>query len=124
MSTRRTTRVSEAVRMELANLIQRERALEGIILTISSIDLTPDLKNAHVFMSVLEQALSQETILSILNRKRHEWQTTISRRLELKYTPKLIFKFDSSLERGDRVMQILNELDLNAPPVKEKENEE
>ncbi len=110
--------------MELANLIQRERALEGIILTISSIDLTPDLKNAHVFMSVLEQALSQETILSILNRKRHEWQTTISRRLELKYTPKLIFKFDSSLERGDRVMQILNELDLNAPPVKEKENEE
>ena len=121
MSTRRTTRVSEAVRMELANLIQRERALEGIILTISSIDLTPDLKNAHVFLSVLEHALSQEAILSILNRKRHEWQTTISRRLELKYTPKLIFKFDSSLERGDRVMQILNELDLNAPPVKEKE---
>jgi ribosome-binding factor A len=118
MSTRRTVRVSEAVRMELANLFTRERSLEGIIITISSVDVTPDLKNAHIFLSVLEHALSQESILALLNKKRYEWQGTIAHRLQLKYTPRLIFKFDSSLERGDRVMQILNELDLNAPPVK------
>ena len=76
MSTRRTIRVSEAVRMELANLFTRERSLEGIILTISSVDVTPDLKNAHIFLSVLEHALSQESILALLNKKRHEWQST------------------------------------------------
>lgn len=95
--------------------MQRERALEGIILTISSVDVTPDLKNAHVYLSALEHALSPESILTILNRRRYDWQKWISRRLELKYTPKLFFRFDASLERGDRVMQILNELEDQIP---------
>lgn len=111
MSSRRIVRVNEAVRMELANLIQRERALEGLIITISSVDVTPDLKNAHIYLSILEQRLSSEAILTILNKKRYDWQSWIARRLQLKYTPKLFFQFDQSLERGDRVMQILNELD-------------
>ena len=115
MSTRRTVRVNEAVRMELANLIQRERTLEGIILTISSVDVTPDLKQAHVFLSILNQELPQESILSLLNKRRHVWQCTVAHRLLLKFTPKLFFKFDSSLERGDRVMQILNELEVTSP---------
>ncbi len=101
--------------MELANLIQRERTLEGIILTISSVDVTPDLKQAHVFLSILNQELPQETILSLLNKRRHVWQCTVAHRLLLKFTPKLFFKFDSSLERGDRVMQILNELEVISP---------
>jgi ribosome-binding factor A len=115
MSSRRTVRVCEAVRMELANLMQRERALEGIILTISSVDVTPDLKNAHVYLSALEHSLSPDAILTILNRRRYDWQSWIARRLQLKYTPKLFFRFDPSLERGDRVMQILNELEGQIP---------
>ncbi len=122
MSTRRTVRVNEAVRMELANLIQRERTLEGIILTVSSVDVTPDLKQAHVFLSILNQELPQETILSLLNKRRHVWQCTIAHRLLLKFTPKLFFKFDSSLERGDRVMQILNELEVISPLPSPDEN--
>jgi ribosome-binding factor A len=49
--------------------------------------------------------------LKLLNRNRVAWQGTIGRRLGLKFTPQLIFRFDEAIERGDRIMEILTELE-------------
>jgi ribosome-binding factor A len=49
--------------------------------------------------------------LSLLARVAREWQGEIGARLRTKYTPRLNFRFDTNLKRGDRVMEILGELE-------------
>ncbi len=125
MATRRTVRVSEAIKIELAGLIQRQRELEGMIITISAVDVTPDLKQAFVFISILEEIEHRDRILERLNKHAYEWQKVVSHRLGLKNTPRMTFRFDRGIERGDRIMQILNEIGPieDSAPAENLENE-
>src|SRR5271154_6335370 len=115
MPTRRTVRVAEVLRKELASCMSHSLDLEGLLITISSVELPPDMRQAYIYVSTLQPELEQEQALEILNRNRKEWQSIIGRRLGLKFTPQLIFRFDESVKRGDRVMEILTKLDLNTP---------
>ena len=112
MSTRRTVRVAEVLRKELAACMSHSIDLEGLLITISSVELPPDMRQAYIFVSTLNPELDQERALELLKRNRKEWQSSIGRRLGLKFTPQLIFRFDDSIERGDRVMEILTKLEL------------
>ena len=116
MSTRRTVRVAEVLRKELTACMTQSLDLEGLLITISSVELPPDMRQAYVYVSTLHPELEQEQALHVLNRNRKAWQSFIGRRLGLKFTPQLIFRFDRAVERGDRVMEILTKLKL------EKEN--
>ena len=115
MSTRRTVRVAEVLRKELAACMSQSLDLEGLLITISSVELPPDLRQAYIYVSTLNPELDQEKALALLMRNRKEWQGRIGRRLGLKFTPQLIFRFDNAIERGDRVMEILTKLELNTP---------
>ena len=112
MSTRRTVRVAEVLRKELAACMSKSLDLEGMLITISSVDLPPDMKQAFVYVSSLNPNLEMKDALKILNRNRREWQSSIGRRLGTKFTPQLNFRFDDAVERGDRVMEIMTKLDL------------
>src|SRR5476649_2503241 len=116
MSTRRTVRVAEVLRKELAACMSLSLDLEGLLITISSVELPPDMRQAFIYVSTLHPELEQGKALEILNRNRKEWQSFIGRRLGLKFTPQLIFRFDDSIERGDRVMEILTKLHLPDEP--------
>src|SRR5271170_1261293 len=112
MSTRRTVRVAEVLRKELAACMSQSIDLEGLLITISSVELPPDMRQAYIFVSTLNPELDQERALDVLKRNRREWQSSIGRRLGLKFTPQLIFRFDDAVERGDRVMHILAQLEI------------
>jgi ribosome-binding factor A len=112
MPTRRTVRVAEVLRKELAACITQSHDLEGLIITISSIDLPPDMKQAFVYVSTLHPETEQEQAIKVLNRNRKAWQSRIGRQLGIKFTPQLIFRFDEAIERGDRVMTILHQLEV------------
>jgi len=112
MPTRRTVRVAEVLRKELAACMSKSLDLEGMLITISSVELPPDMRQAYIYVSTLNPELDQENALAVLLRNRKEWQSSIGRRLGLKFTPQLIFRFDSAIERGDRVMEILTKLEL------------
>jgi ribosome-binding factor A len=119
MPTRRTVRVAEVLRKELAACMSRSFDLEGMLITISSVELPPDMRQAYIYVSTLNPELDQDKALAILLRNRKEWQSSIGRRLGLKFTPQLNFRFDNAIERGDRVMEILTKLELekeNHPP--------
>lgn len=109
--TSRAIRVSEVIRRELSFCFQREVELEGLVLTISSVETTADLKEASIFVSLFDASISDELLLDILNRHRSEWQRWIGKRLQSKFTPRLTFKIDDSLYRGDKVLRIIEELD-------------
>jgi ribosome-binding factor A len=112
MPTRRTVRVAEVLRKELAACMSHSLDLEGLLITISSVELPPDMRQAYIYVSTLHPDVEQARALEVLNRNRKAWQSSIGRRLGLKFTPQLIFRFDRAVERGDRVMEILTKLEL------------
>jgi ribosome-binding factor A len=119
MPTRRTVRVAEVLRKELAACMSQSLDLEGLLITISSVELPPDMRQAYIYVSTLNPEAEHDQALTVLNRNRKAWQSAIGRRLGLKFTPQLIFRFDNAIERGDRVMEILTKLELNTPGVPE-----
>ena len=107
----RTQRVSEVIRREISTLISRELSLEGLLITVASVEVTPDLKHAYIYISMIEQTVSQAKVVGMLNRLRSRWQGEVGDRLETKFTPRLHFQFDKALERGDRVMEVMLEIE-------------
>jgi ribosome-binding factor A len=106
----RQLRVNELVKRELSGIIAREMTFESAIVTINHVNVTPDLKNAHVFVSVLG-AESGSSVMAKLESHRVALQTELARHVVLKYTPHLVFHLDDSIERGTRVIEIMQELE-------------
>ena len=108
----RLDRVNELIKRELSDLIRREISFNAKLVTIQQVDITPDLKHAHVYVGVIGTPDEQKEALNELHENRQRLQNEVSKRVVIKYTPQLHFKLDTSGERGDRILQILDELGL------------
>ena len=106
----RMLRVNEVVKRELSGIIARELSSEGALVSINHVDVTSDLKNAHVFVSVLG-AEKAETLMKKLEEHRAAFQSELARRVTMKFTPHLVFHLDESIARGSRVVEILQQID-------------
>ncbi len=102
-------RVNEVVRRELSTIITRELTFEDVLVTINQVNVTPDLKNGHVFVSVLGKG-SASAVTEKLDANRTLLQAELAKKVVLKYTPHLVFHLDDSTERGARVFKILQEI--------------
>ncbi len=111
MKSRRSHRVSQMLREEIARLIIREPSLDALLITVTEVDLSPDLKQARVYFSSLNDKIPAAQLEEQLSRHCHEWQQLLSRRVKMKYIPRLSFVNDHTLQRGDRILQILQQLD-------------
>ena len=116
----RMLRVNEVVRRELSTIITRDLSFEDSLVTINQVDVTPDLKNAHVFVSALGKG-SPKAVIEKLEEQRTILQAELSKKVVLKYTPHLVFHLDNSTERGARVFKILQEIE---PTIEEKQSDE
>ncbi len=112
----RLARVSEIIKRELSRIIAREIVFEVPLVTISGVDITPDLKNAHVFLSAIGNDHEQARVLVQVQEQRVLLQAELSKRVILKYTPHLHFHLDQAIERGSRVLAVLDELGLEIGP--------
>lgn len=106
----RLLRVNEIVKRELSTIITREMTFDNVLVTVNAVDVTPDLRNAHVFISVLGKG-NHKAVIAQLDENRTVLQAELSKHVILKYTPHLVFHLDESIERGARVFQILQEID-------------
>jgi ribosome-binding factor A len=106
----RLLRVNELVKRELSALIVRDITFKSALVSVNHVNVTPDLKNAHVFISVLGSE-SGATVVGKLEAHRTALQSELARHVVLKYTPHLIFHLDDSIERGTRVIEILQKLE-------------
>ena len=105
----RLLRVNEVVKRELSLLITREMNFEQGLVSINQVDVTSDLRNAHVFVSVL--GTTGTSVINQLEAHRAALQSGLARHVTLKYTPHLVFHLDDSIERGTRVIEIMQEID-------------
>jgi ribosome-binding factor A len=123
MSTR-LVRVSELMKRELGQVLEREFQFDGVLVTVHQVDVTPDLRNAHVYVGMVGDQKRFSQIVDTLNRKRGHIQTQVMKRVVLKYTPQLHFTFDTAVERGVRVVNLLDEIASGQPPISPDEDEE
>ena len=105
---KRQDRVNELLRREISAVLQRDFEWKNALVTVSDVDVTQDLKEAKVFVSILGG--SAPGILDQLERKRGFIQGKVSKRVVLRNTPVLMFRQDKSAVRGVEVVNLLDEV--------------
>ncbi|MEI8291891.1 MAG: 30S ribosome-binding factor RbfA [Verrucomicrobiota bacterium] len=117
MSNLRHERVRELLRRAIGEAIRREFNVSEVgLITVNDVDVGGDLRSAVVFVTILGNATQQKHGLQMLEQNRIRLQSLVAKAVVLKYTPTLKFIADDSIERGNRVLQILDELEKTAPP--------
>jgi len=116
MPSLRLQRVRELLKREIGEAIRREFHVSDCgLISVNDVDVAGDLKSATVFISILGNPDQQKRGFQRLNDQRVRIQGLVARAVILKYTPKLKFAFDDSIVRGNRVLQIIEELEKTAP---------
>jgi ribosome-binding factor A len=112
----RLQRVRELLKREIGEIIRRELPVgEAGLINVNDVDVAANLKNATVYVGILGGKAQKEKGMEMLELKRVRIQGLIARGVVLKYTPRLRFVLDESVERGNRVLKILEELEASGP---------
>jgi ribosome-binding factor A len=109
----RTARVNEVVREVLADELERIADPRLGLLTVTGVEVTPDLRQATVYYSALIPAEGHETehdTAGALRSVAPRLQAAIGRQVRMKYTPLLVFREDPAIRTGERVDEILRQL--------------
>ena len=120
MPSLRLQRVRELLKREIGEVIRRELPVgEAGLITVNDVDVSGDLHLAAVYVSILGRPEQQKTGWRLLQRHRKRIQGLVGRAVILKYTPQLRFVADKSIEQGNRVLRIIEEIERAAASVHE-----
>jgi ribosome-binding factor A len=120
----RHERVRELLKREIGEAVRREFHVDECgLISVNDVDVAGDLKSAVVFISIFGNAGQQKRGIQALNEHRARIQGLVGKAVVLKFTPTLKFKFDDSIVRGNRVLQIIEELEKAAPAGDHKNSE-
>lgn len=110
----RNKRVADQVQRELAVMIQREQGVPGLsLVTVSSVDISPDLKNAKVFVTRLGVDSDKEEIVALLNEMAGHFRHLLSKKMSMRSVPRLSFVYDHSVERGTYLSALIDSVNRN-----------
>src|ERR1700685_4179741 len=117
MSSLRLQRVRELLKREIGEIIRREIPVgDAGLVTVNDVTVSSDLHSATVYIGILGSAEQQKKGLTELNRHRKRIQGLVGKAVIIKYTPQLRFVIDESLEHGNKVLRIIDELEHTTPP--------
>ncbi len=115
MASHRLERVRELLKRAIGEAIRREIPVgKAGLITVNDVEIAGDLRNARVFVSVLGNPDQQRIGLATLQQTRARIQGLVAKAVILKYIPHLRFVVDDSVERGSRVLQLIEELERPA----------
>lgn len=112
----RTLRVNELVQREISDILRKRYQAEAVAITVTEVRVSPDLRDARVFVSIVGSEEVAEEKLRWLRTKAGEIREEVSRRIVLKYLPKFTYLLDKSAIRGARILQVLDEIEPPAKP--------
>jgi ribosome-binding factor A len=107
--TRRTSRVGENVRDALAEVFRHDLKDDLGFTSITGVDVSPDLQYARVYLSGLKEE-DTKRVIERLREQQGRVRHFLGKRIRLRYTPELDFRYDEAPERGDRIEHLLAEL--------------
>ncbi len=109
----RTDRVSAQLRRELGTIVHaivREYGLPSV--SVSDVEVTRDMAHAKVFFTALQGERSKEALKG-LKELAPEIRHELSRAVKMRHTPELHFQYDDSVDRGERIDNLLRDLDTD-----------
>lgn len=116
MQGRRHDRVRELLKRELSQILLREfPTAETGLLAVNEVRLSGDLKQATVYVGVVGNPAQRHRAFELLRDQRPRLQSLLCHAVKLKYTPALRFVADEAVARGNRVLQILDDLEKTLP---------
>src|SRR5574342_541160 len=111
MMSHRANRVGEQMKKELGDIISRKIKDPRIgFVTVTDVQVTGDLQQAKVYISVLGDEEQRENTLKGLAKAKGFIRTEIGQRIRLRKTPELIFEFDETMAYGNRINSLIHEL--------------
>jgi ribosome-binding factor A len=109
---RRIDRIEEQLRMELSEIIEREISDPRIgLATVTAVKVSPDLRHARVFVTVLGDEIQRKKTLEGLRSAASFVRRSLSKRLHhLRRIPELSFDYDEAVEKGIRIEELLDQI--------------
>ena len=107
-NTNRMDRVNEEIKKEISQIIDKNLKNPNItgLISVTKVKTSPDLKFARVYISLLNCKSKKNTLEGLKNASGFI-RTEIAKRINLRYTPEIVFEIDDSMEYGDRIENIL-----------------
>jgi ribosome-binding factor A len=112
MSSRRQRQMEKNLKRVISDIIRHDLEIQGSgLLSITDIDITPDLQKATVYVSHIEdRSEKQQAVLKRLRRQESSIRSSLANELPLKHIPDLRFRLDESLQRAAKLNDIIQEL--------------
>jgi ribosome-binding factor A len=108
----RIERVNALIRKEISELIQyhlRDPRLDSFV-AVTEVATSPDLQHARVFISCISGKKEEQKVLEVLNAAAGFLRTELAGRVRLRRVPELSFVWDDSIEHGDRILRLIDEV--------------
>lgn len=111
MAKYRSNRLGETLKEEISHMIQEELKDPRIgFITVTSVEVADDLGHAKVFVSVLGDVQQTKDSMEALKRASGHVRSEIGKRIRLRHVPEIVFKYDSSIEHGAHIAELLREV--------------
>lgn len=107
----RKIRVGELIKRELSMALHGRWRSESVAITLTEVDVAPDLKKARVYYSVLGNREAVAKAGKFLMSVRNELRRIVGKNIKIKYTPELNFVYDPSVERGMRILEVMDDIE-------------
>ncbi|MCP4400547.1 MAG: 30S ribosome-binding factor RbfA [bacterium] len=123
-SYKRADRVKHLIQQELSRILQMEIKDPRVqFVTVTKVSLSVDLRNAKIFVSSLDASHNREELLAGLKRASGYVRGELGRRLKLKYIPQIEFVSDDSLDKQDRLFNLLDQIHEDDDKLEDEEAE-
>lgn len=118
MTRTRAERLAEVIKIEASDIIHRDLKDPRVGFTsITDVVVSPDLRHAKIFVSVLGDEAAKRRTMEGLDRARGHVRSVLGARLSIRFVPEILFRLDESIERGSRIVSLMREVE------EEKEDE-
>ncbi|WP_247217909.1 30S ribosome-binding factor RbfA [Synechococcus sp. C9] len=118
-TSRRVERVAELIKREISQLllsgIKDDRVGQGLV-SVTAVEVSGDLQHAQVYVSIFGSPAVRAQTMAGLESATGYVRTVLGQRVRLRRTPEVVFREDTSLERGSRVIALLNQIRQNQTP--------
>ncbi|OWZ84277.1 30S ribosome-binding factor RbfA [Natranaerobius trueperi] len=114
MNGSRRERIQGEIKKIISDILQREIKDPSVgFVTVTSVELSGDLRHAKVFVSIFDDKEKQAESLHALEKATGFVRSELGKRIRLRHVPELVFKFDESIEHGDHINKLLKQLHEN-----------
>jgi ribosome-binding factor A len=108
----RIVRINELVQREISDILRQRHAAEAVSITVSEVRIAPDLRDGRVFVAILGDAAAVADRFRWLQGRAPELREELSKRIVLKFLPRLTYVLDKSSDRVARLLRAMDEVEV------------